>query len=372
MSRLDILNFTAVDGDDHLLRVTNAEFSEFVDAKLTPFLSPEQRELYTKLLTGTRARYMAADELDFDLRETHADRYARYRDKTSLLAKLCIDGLFAKAGMTPPISVVVANTTVGGMIPTMASIIGGHVGLKGNGRLFDLGYMGCATALLALELVEQQLKPGEVGIVISAELTSIMTNLRPTTDASLVANTVFGDGVGAFLVAKRPHAYKALLHIRGHAGNVQTDPDALAAITYEPNPLYHEIRLQRTIAAVAGRGVRSVMEQLVRSTIATPGQKLRYLATQTVPKWQDRVDYAVLHTAGRRILDDLNTAMGLSEQQGRHNFSTFHKYSNTSSASVYYNLSELTRQQTLTRGQKLLFLGYGSGFMTRGTFAEAA
>lgn len=372
MSQLDILDFVALDNDSHLLRVTNDQFLDFVETRLAPLLTDAQNALYAKLLTGDRARYMAADAMDFSLNEAHADRYARYRDRSATLARLCSDALLAKVGKTPPISAIVTNTTVGGTIPSLSSIVGGHVNVARNGRLVDLGYMGCAAALLALEIVEQQLKPGETGIVLSVELTSIMTNLCPTTDASLVANTVFGDGVGAFLVARRPHSHRAMFHLKGHASDFQTDPDALAAITYEPNAAYHEIRLQRTIADVAARGVRKVMEQLVRSTIATPTQKLRFLVAKTIPEWQKCVDYAVLHTAGRRILADLSLALDLTDQQSRHNFAAFHAYSNTSSASIYYTLTQLRREQALKRGETLLFLAYGSGFMTRGLYAQAA
>lgn len=372
MSTLDILNFAALDNDAHLLRVTNGQFLDFVETRLAPSLTTAQIELYGKLLTGNRTRYMAAEAMDFSLTETHAARYARYRDRTSELARLCVDALLAKMDTTPTISAVVANTTVGGTIPSLASVIGGHVHLAHDGRLIDLGYMGCAAALLALEVVEQQLKPGQVGIVVSAELTSIMTNLSPTTDASLVANTVFGDGVGAFLVARRPHRFAPMFHIKRHASDFQTDPEALAAITYEPNEAYHEIRLQRTIADVAGRGVRRVMEQLVRTSIATPAQKLRYLATGKMPDWQHAVDYAVLHTAGRKILDELSQALALDDTQASHNFASFHHYSNPSSASLYYVLTELARLGPPRRGQSVLFLAYGSGFMTRGMFAKAA
>jgi predicted naringenin-chalcone synthase len=373
MSSLDILAFHALNGDQYLLRVTNAEFLDLVHARLTRHLTPAQVVLYEKLLQSDRTRYIAVERMEEGLDDDHLRRYARYRERCAALVRHCVNAIVADSGIDPTgIACVVTNTTVGGMVPNLSSLICNSLGLSPSTRVIDLGYMGCATALLGLELAEQQLRPGELGLVVSAELTSVMTNLRADNNASLIANTVFGDGVGAFLVARRPHHYQSWLKVLGYAGSVITDDDALTAITYEPNPVYHEIRLQETIGKVAARGVRIVLERLVREHLVNLADKLDYLMRRRIPAWQRRIDYAVLHTAGRRILDELTRSLSLEEHQTAHNHRAFQRYSNTSSASIYYALHELTRSTPLCAKQRLLFLGYGSGFLTRGLLVEVA
>ena len=316
---------------------------------------------------------MAADTLEDNLADNHQQRYERYRQRNVQLSIACVDSLLERYPVeTTKIRAVVANTTVGGMIPNLTSIIANRLNLGSSTKVIELGYMGCATALLALELIESQLQPGEVGLILSSELTSAMVNLVAESDASLVANTVFGDGIGAFLVAKRPHREKPFLRIRGYSGSVLADDQALSAITYEPNGVYHEIRLRETIPEVAGRGVRIAVEPLVRRHLVSPLQKLTYLINRKVPYWQRNISYAVLHTAGSKVLEGLTQALALEQNQVEHNFSAFRKYGNTSSASIYYSLDELTKLRQLKTGEKLLFLGYGSGFLTRGCLMEVA
>lgn len=371
VKRLDILEFNALDAESNLMLVTNEMMRSFIHRRMNDILSRRQIELYDKLLKANRSRYIAAESMEDRLDDSYKTRYERYRSWTARLAIRCVDDLFRKCSIDrSAIKVVVANTTVGGMVPNITSLVGHHLSLHHGVRMIELGYMGCATALLALEVVEQQLKPGEIGLVLTSELTSFMANLNADSDASLVANTVFGDGVGAFLVAKRPHSERGILRVIDHTGSVQTDEKALSAISYEPNPVYHEIRIHETIPDVAAKGISHVMKPMVRRNLASLIDKVLYAANGRVPRWQDRVGRVVLHTAGRKVLEGVAQALTLSTYQVSHNFEAFRKYGNTSSASIYYALDEMVRARPIERGETLLFIGYGSGFMTRATLME--
>lgn len=101
-------------------------------------------------------------------------------------------------------------------------------------------------------------------------------------------------------------------------------------------------------------------------------QKISFLISRVIPKWQDNVDYVVLHAAGNKILRGIQENLGLSDRQVGHNFHAFAKYGNTSSTSIYYSLRELDSTQHLVKGDRILFLAFGSGFMTKGMFATVA
>jgi predicted naringenin-chalcone synthase len=175
--------------------------------------------------------------------------------------------------------------------------------------------------------------------------------------------------MGAWLVAAPPHRFQAKFRAQDFSGSLVTHDVAMDCIRYEPNPVYHEIRLKDTIAEVAEEGIRTAIEPLVRRNLVTARQKLAYLVTRQVPKWQANLDYCLLHTAGNSILRSLQRALKLTDGQIAHNFECFRKYGNTSSASVYYSLRELERTVSLRSGDRLLFLTYGSGFMTKTMYA---
>jgi 3-ketoacyl-CoA synthase len=250
-------------------------------------------------------------------------------------------------------------------------VIAHHLGLSWSTQAIDLGYMGCSAAIWGSELAARLLKPGEVALILSAELTSAMSNLRGGPE-TLAASCVFGDGVGAFLVAAPPHPFAPRFHVHGFGGSLICTDQAMDCIRYEPNPVFHEIRLKDTIPEVAGQGIATTLTPLVREHLVTVAQKLRYLIARSVPRWQENVDYFVLHAAGNKILKGIQATLGLTDRQVAHNFDSFNKYGNTSSSSIFYSLRELEATRPLARGDRVVFLAYGSGFMTKGMYATAS
>ena len=96
------------------------------------------------------------------------------------------------------------------------------------------------------------------------------------------------------------------------------------------------------------------------------------MVSKKIPHWQRNIDFAILHTAGTKILEGLVQTLEFEPGKVEHNFEAFKLYGNTSSASLYYTLNQLVRTKGLKKGQKLMFLGYGSGFFTRGAIMEVA
>jgi predicted naringenin-chalcone synthase len=369
---IDCIASDVLDPETHLTRVSNKEYLEFLRTLIWDRLTPEQHEMFEKLLASDRARYIACDDVHALRTDTHETRYRRYKQELERLSLTCVDSLVAMSPVpTDQIKLIVTNHTVGGICPPLSSIVAQHLRLPSSVRTLDLAYMGCSAAIWGMELCARLLDPGEVALILSTELTSVMTNLSGSSE-SLVASCVFGDGIGAWLVAVPPHKYRAKFRARDFSGSLITHQTAMDCIRYEPNPVYHEIRLKDTIPTVAKEGIQKAIEPLIRRNLVTVQQKLFYAVTKRTPKWQENVEYCVLHTAGNSILRSLQQALSLTDVQIVHNFECFRKYGNTSSASVYYSFRELERSADLKPGDRLLFLAYGSGFMTKSMYATVA
>jgi alkylresorcinol/alkylpyrone synthase len=366
---IDCLAFEALDSEAHMRRVSNHEFLDYLRRTVWDGLTADKRELFEKLLASDRSRFVACDDLDELAADTHETRYRRYKDRLESLSLKCIDSLMTRADVPrQAIALVLTNHTVGGVCPPLSSLVAHHLGLSPTVQAIDLAYMGCSAGIWGMELAARLLTPGQVGIILSTELTSVMTNVSGVAE-SLVASCVFGDGIGAFLVASPPHPFKARFRAVDFSGSLISTQGGLDCIRYEPNPVYHEIRLKETIPAVAKQGIRQALEPLVRRNLVTLTQRIAYLFNRRAPHWQHHVDYFVLHTAGNKILKDIQETLGLTNAQTGHNFECFRKYGNTSSASIYYSLRELEATTPLKSGDRLVFLAYGSGFMTKGMYA---
>ena len=369
---LDCLAYEALDAEQHMTRLTNQDYLHTVRTHLWEQLTVEQRELYQKLLGADRSRFVSVGDFASLMSDTHESRFRTYKARLESLAVECLDALMAKADIPrQAIRLILTNHTVCGICPPLSSVVANHLQLPPSVQAIDLAFMGCSSAVWACELASRLLKPGEAAVVLSAELTSAATNLNGT-PSSLVANTVFGDGIGAFLVAKPPHRFPVKLHLHDFAGSLISTQQALDCIRYEPNPVFYEVHLQETIPQVASQGIQEALRPLIRRNLVSWRQKLAYVIDRKTPHWQKNVDYFVLHTAGNKILKGIKQNLGLSDRQTDHNFSCFQKYGNTSSASIYYSLKELEASEGLSQGDRLLFLAYGSGFMAKCMYGTAA
>ena len=369
--RLDLIGFQTLDPASHFYRLSNQEYLNLLHRTLWDNLAADQQTLLEKLLSRDRTRYIAVDDPETLLNETHAERYGNYKARLTQFGCLCVDALCDSYGFPlERLKLVVTNTSVQGICPPLSSVVMNHLQLPSSVRAIDLCFMGCAAALRGIELCAASLQPGDYGLVLSTELTSAMTNLRAGAP-SLPASCVFGDGVSAMLVAARPHRSRALFRIRDLNGSLVCSDDGLGCIHYEPADVFHEIHLQDSIPEVAARGIQLALEPLIRRSLITVPQKLRYLASRRIPRWQDNVDYFLLHAGGTRILEGVKEQLALTDVQVEHNFAAFRRYGNTSSTSILYSLQELLTTRSVSPGDRLLFLAYGSGFMTQAMYVTA-
>nr|WP_281721980.1 3-oxoacyl-[acyl-carrier-protein] synthase III C-terminal domain-containing protein [Nitrosomonas nitrosa] len=365
---LDCINFVAFDPNGKWTHVSNAEYLRRLERTIWDSLVPSQKELYGKLLASERGRYVSLDMLNLDPQSTYKARYEAYKSTLVETVRQCVQSLVDEQPATKQLRLIITNQTVGGICPPPSSVVANCLDAPDGVECIDLGYMGCSAAIWGAELAARLLKPSETAIILSAELTSLMTNFSGGNEC-LPANCVFGDGAGAFLVAKPPHRYKSLFRIKDFSGSVISTDTALECVRYEASDVYHEIRIMESLPSVAMEGIKKAVRPMVERSFVSWDEKLRYALFGRLPNWQRKVDYAVLHTAGNKILKGVQAGLGLSDDQVGHNFETFKKFGNTSSASVYYSLKQLWGSGRLSRGNTILFVTYGSGFMTKAMYA---
>jgi 3-oxoacyl-[acyl-carrier-protein] synthase III len=364
---LDCLNFVAFDAPNNWRCVNNAEYLQRLQSTIWDSLSRRQQDLYVKLLASDRSRYVAIDMWNVECQGNYKKRYEQYKATLCKTIAECAHNLMEGQAARENVKLIITNQTVGGICPPPSSVVANTLHLEST-ECVDLGYMGCAAAIWAAELASRLLKPGEAAIIISAELTSVMTNFTGGDDC-LPANCIFGDGAGAFLMIKPPHKYNSLFRIRDFSGSTITTTTALDCVKYESSDVYHEIRIKDTLPAVAMEGIKKALYPIVERNMISLHDKLLHTLMSRWPKWQQKVDYFVLHTAGNRVLRCVQEGLGLGIEQVKHNFEVFREFGNTSSASVYYALNALRNAGQLSKDKKLLFLAYGSGFMTKAMYA---
>jgi len=230
--------------------------------------------------------------------------------------------------------------------PSAAMHVAQRVGLRPT-LCFDL-VGACAAFAAAMDVANQYLSSGAASrvIIVASELQSPHMYFGPDGDHYKFAG-IFGDGAGAVLLERSDE-----VGIEGSAR--ATLPDAVRSVirTHDkPVPEFPHIPPSRLLYASEG-GVQSAYKALPVEVC----MRALDLARARV----EDIDWLVSHQPQVDMLQSLRTALRIPAE--RH-YVNVERYGNTVSASIPIVLAEMMEADLLKRGQRVLMLGMGAGFM---------
>ncbi len=254
--------------------------------------------------------------------------------------------------------VVVATVSALEPAPAVATVVAGRVGASSSTLAFDLG-VGCSGFTAALECVRSLLArhpAGTLGLVVGAEAMSRVLDATDRTTAP-----IFGDGAGALLV-ERTDAEAGLCAVETTTLPECGERIRIASLPAERGPMLR-------LSAVRGEPVLRVDERS-RLAVAMEGRRVFRDMTRTLPplvrELLERqsielaaVDRVVFHQANERLISAVAASLDLSPERRPSNIA---RYGNTTSASIPLLLSEAEDERALHSGQRLLLVGFGTGY----------
>ncbi|KAJ6715459.1 3-KETOACYL-COA SYNTHASE 7 [Salix viminalis] len=135
------------------------------------------------------------------------------------------------------------------------------------------------------------------------------------------------------------------------------------------------VSLSRSLSQVAGNALRAniselgplvlpYLEQLRcgwgavhRKLWVTAGRKEIY-----VPDFKKAFEHFCIHAGGRAIIDAVESNLKLQKEDGEASRMTLHRFGNTSSSSVWYELCYLEAKGKVKKGDRIWQIAFGSGF----------
>lgn len=217
-----------------------------------------------------------------------------------------------------------------------------------------VNFMGCYAAVNALRLADEMVRanPAARVLVVSVELCTLHFQKSHEPD-HLVSNALFGDGAAAGLVLGTPLPGRPALALQAfHCG---LEPAGLADMAWHIGDFGFEMTLSGYVPALIERGIGALVARLLHE----------------LPVRAEDIRHFALHPGGRKILEAIEKALGLTAHDNRHAYQVLREYGNMSSATVLFVLRELLAAATpADAGAPVLSCAFGPGLTLEAMLLE--
>lgn len=237
---------------------------------------------------------------------------------------------------------VVTVSCTGFFAPGPDYLLVRQLGLRVTTQRFHLGFMGCYGAFPALRLAHAVCRadPDAVALVVCAELCSLHLHVGDDLD-TILSSSLFADGAAAVVVSGRAPAAGAETVTLDALGTTLSD-DGEADMAWTIGDLGFDMVLSRYVPRILGSSLPAALPSLLG--LVEPAQ---------VDRW-------AVHPGGRSVLDQVQTALGLSDEHLAPSRDVLRRYGNMSSPTVLFVLAELLRRPAGATEQ-LAALAFGPG-----------
>jgi predicted naringenin-chalcone synthase len=250
------------------------------------------------------------------------------------------------------IGVVLSATlySLGG--PTIAHRLVDHYEMDPATDKYHVVGVGCASAVPLVRLASQALAGRAGGVqtkalVVAAEsMTGILMGARLDDERSkTVGSSIFGDGCAAAVIelddaSSQPIAGPAVI-----ASKVHQIGGTLGAVRMQLTPEDSYLHLIRELPDVAGEGLRELVEEFLGE---------HGLEREAIDRW-------LLHPGGRRIIESLQEALGLSHEDAQDSYDVLAEHGNMGTPSIFYVMKRALDRREPQPGERGLMVTVGPG-----------
>ncbi|XP_010273876.1 PREDICTED: 3-ketoacyl-CoA synthase 10 [Nelumbo nucifera] len=291
-----------------------------------------------------------------------------------------MDELFDKCRIRPKdVGVLVVNCSLFNPTPSLSAMIINHYKMRGNILSFNLGGMGCSAGIIALDLARDMLQANSncYAVVVSTEMVTF--NWYPGRRRSmLIPNCFFRMGCSAVLLSNRRRDFRrakySLEHIvRTHKG--ADDRSFRAVYQEEDEQKFKGLSISRDLLEVGGDALKTNITTLGPLVLPFSEQLLFFgtliwrqvfggskASKPYIPDYKLAFEHFCIMAASKNVLDELQRNLELSDDNMEASRMTLHRFGNTSSSSIWYELAYMEAKEKVRRGDRVWQLAFGSGF----------
>jgi predicted naringenin-chalcone synthase len=233
--------------------------------------------------------------------------------------------------------------------PTIAHRLVEHYEMDPSTDKYHVVGVGCASAVPLLRLASQTLSahPGKKALVVAAE--SMSGILMGATDederSKTVGSSIFGDGCAAALVEldRTPaadHEGPAVI-----ASKVHQVEGTLDAVRMQLSPDDSYLHLVRELPDLAADGLSELVDD--------------FLGAYGIDR--AAIDHWLVHPGGRRIIESIQEALGLSREQVADSYEVLSEHGNIGTPAIFYVMKTMLDRREPELGELGLMVTVGPG-----------
>lgn len=228
--------------------------------------------------------------------------------------------------------------------PTLAHNLIERCGFDPATDKYHLVGVGCASAVPMVRLASQGLAthPGKKVLVVAAESMSGMLMGATSEDprAKTVGSAIFGDGCAAMLLDGEGASGPEIVDSKVHQ-----IPNSLGAVALAFSDTDSYLHLAKDLPDVAGEHLRALVDDFLRSNGLTGHM----------------IDHWLIHPGGRRIIEEAQSALSLSDEDVAVSFDVLANQGNVGTPSIFYVLAKTIEQRAPRAGELGLLVTIGPG-----------
>jgi len=294
---------------------------------------------------AVQTRYGCRPLLDLARPLSLTDTSQLYQRSARALGEQVVHDCLTQANVAPrAVDLIISTSCTGFMIPSLDVYLANHFGFSPQVKRLPVTELGCAAGAMALARAADYLRafPQQTVLVVAVELPSLTFQLHDLSAANVVSSALFGDGAAAVLLSGKGQKGKPQII----ATESTLFPHTTEVMGFELKDSGFHIILSTEIP------------ELVRMEV--PGLVARFLGQHgyTVKD----VTHFLLHPGGRRVLEGLVSALGITTAHTEVSRTILRDYGNLSSAAVLFILDQFLKHEQTHSGELGLLLAFGPGF----------
>jgi len=229
--------------------------------------------------------------------------------------------------------------------PTIAHRLVEHFQMDPTTDKYHITGVGCASGVPLMRLAAQAMHehPEKHALVVAADSMSgtLMCATEDDPKAKTVGSAIFGDGCAAALLSNDPRAEGPLIL----ASQVHQIADTLGAVRLDVQGESAYLHLARELPDLAGAGLPAIVAAFLRRN------QLEHAD----------IDHWVVHPGGRRIVENVQSALELSSEDVATSWHALADHGNIGTPSILYVLKDTIERYKPAPGERGLLVTIGPG-----------